>query len=90
MTCLLIGLLAGAITLPAAAGDRHARRSDTRQHEQAQLDEAVGHARRDTGGRVLSARKREGGRGERYRIKVLMPDATVRSLDVDLSKRDRR
>ncbi|MCR4302537.1 MAG: hypothetical protein NUV51_13120 [Sulfuricaulis sp.] len=82
-TCLLAGLLALATAVPAEA-----RRDGTR-HERSSLDEAVSNVRRDTGGRVLSAEKRERNRGTTYRIKVLMPNASVRSFDVETQVRER-
>jgi hypothetical protein len=85
-TCLLAGLLAWAAMTPAEAWrDGHSPRQ-----ERSSLDEAVSNVRRDTGGRVLSAEKRERGRGTTYRIKVLMPNASVRSFDVETQERERR
>lgn len=91
MTCLLAGLLVWAVTVPAEA--RREGRSPPRDgahQERSSLDEAVSNVRRDTGGRVLSAQKRERDRGSTYRIKVLLPNATVRSFDVEAQDRKGR
>jgi len=87
--CLLAGLLVWAVAIPAEA--RREGRSppdDDARHGRSSLDEAVSNVRRDTGGRVLSARKRERDRGMTYRIKVLLPNATVRSFDVRTQDRE--
>lgn len=91
MMFLLAGLLVWAVALPAEArrGGHSPRHEGTRQ-ERSALDEAVSNVRRDTGGRVLSAEKHERDRGTTYRIKVLMPNASVRSFDVETQKRERR
>ncbi len=91
MTCLLAGLLAWAAMAPAEArrDGRSTRHENTRQ-DRLSLDEAVVNVRRDTGGRVLSAQTREQRDGTSYRIKVLLPDASVRSFDVQRRERDRR
>lgn len=84
MTCLLAGLLAWAATAPAEARrDGGSPRHEGVRQERLSLDEAVVNVRRDTGGRVLSAREHEQLSGTRYRIKVLLPDASVRSFDVE-------
>jgi hypothetical protein len=91
MTCLLAGLLAWADVTPAEARrDGPSPRHDSVRHERHSLDEAVVNVRRDTGGRVLSAQKRERDRGTTYRIKVLLPNATVRSFDVEPQDRGHR
>lgn len=89
LTCLLAGLLAWAAAAPAQARDRETARHDSPRQERSSLDEAVSNVRRDTGGRVLSAQKRENGRGATYRIKVLMPNASVRSYDVPAREHNR-
>ena len=91
MKCLLAGLLVWATAVPAEARrDGRSPRDDSARHERSLLDEAVSDVRRDTGGRVLSAQKRERDRGTSYRIKVLMPNASVRSFDVEAPDRERR
>lgn len=86
MTCLLAGFLTLIAVVPAEAR----RDGRSMRHERSSLDEAVSNVRRDTGGRVLSAQKRERDRGTSYRIKVLMPNASVRSYDVEAPDRERR
>lgn len=91
ITCLLSGLLVWAASIPAEARrDGRSPHHDTARQERSSLDEAVSNVRRDTGGRVLSAQKRERDRGTSYRIKVLLPNATVRSFDVESQDRGRR
>jgi len=86
LSCLLAGLLAWTAAVPAGArGDGRAPRQ-----ERLSLDEAVVNVRRDTGGRVLSAEPREERRGATYRIKVLLPDASIRSFDVPAGERSQR
>ena len=98
ISCLLAGLLSCASTVPVEArrdgrrddrSDRSSRR-DNRHRDGLSLDEAVARVRRDTGGRVLSAQERERDRGTTYRIKVLMPNATVRSFNVEAQDREGR
>jgi uncharacterized membrane protein YkoI len=89
LTCLLAGLLAAAAALPAQARREGRAPPDGARHERSTLDEAVSNVRRDTGGRVLSARKRGRDGDAGYRIKVLLPDATVRSFDVEARGRER-
>jgi hypothetical protein len=88
MICLLAGLLAWAAMAPAEArrDGRSPRHEGTRQ-ERLSLDEAVVNVRRDTGGRVLSAQQREQQSGTSYRIKVLLPNASVRSFNVPAHER---
>ena len=89
MTCLLAGLLAWAAMAPAEARrDGRSPRHEGARQERLSLDEAVVNVRRDTGGRVLSAQTREQRGSTSYRIKVLLPNASVRSFDVE--PRDRR
>jgi len=91
MTCLLAGFLALASVLPAEARrDGRSPHQNGARHERLSLDDAVTNVRRDTGGRVLSAEKRNRDRGTTYRIKVLMPNASVRSFDVEAQDRVRR
>jgi hypothetical protein len=90
MTCLLAGLLAWAAMAPAEARrDGRSPRHEAARQERLSLDEAVVNLRRDTGGRVLSAQPRQQGRDTGYRIKMLMPDASVRSFDVPVRDRER-
>lgn len=53
------------------------------------LDQAVEQVQHDTGGKVLSADRREFGRRTEYRIKVLTPNGYVRTVTVP-SEPDRR
>jgi uncharacterized membrane protein YkoI len=84
VTCLLSGLLLWVSMAPVEA--RHdegsARREAARQNGLS-LDEAVARVRRDTGGRVLSAESRDDRGRTTYRIKVLLPNGTVRVVNVD-------
>jgi uncharacterized membrane protein YkoI len=91
MTCLLAGLLAWATMAPAEArrDGRSPRHEGTRQ-ERLSLDEAVVNVRRDTGGRVLSAQTRKERGSTSYRVKVLLPNASVRSFNVPVRDRERR
>jgi uncharacterized membrane protein YkoI len=84
IACLLAGLLAWVAAVPADArrDDRSTQREAAR-HDGISLDEAVARVRRDTGGRVLSAEARENRGRTRYRIKVLLPDGSVRVVNVD-------
>lgn len=91
VTCLLAGLLAWAAMAPAEARrDGRSPRHANPGQERLSLDEAVVNVRRDTGGRVLSAWTREQQGSTSYRIKVLLPDASVRSYDVEPQDRRRR
>jgi hypothetical protein len=86
--CLLAGLLAWTATAPAQARrDGGSPRPEAARQDRLSLDEAVVNLRRDTGGRVLSAREQEQRGGTRYRIKMLLPDASVRSFDVPARER---
>ena len=90
VTCLLAGLLAWAALTPVEAQ----RNGGLPHHDGAcsnglALDEAVVHVRRDTGGRVLSAQTREHRSGTSYRIKVLLPNASVRYVDIEAPSRER-
>lgn len=84
VTCLLAALLVGAATAPAQArrGER-APRGEAAQRAGISLDEAVARVRRDTGGRVLAAEAREDRGRTVYRIKVLLPNGSVRVVNVD-------
>lgn len=91
VTSLLTGIFLWALAVPAEARrNGHSPRNVDARHERSSLDEAVSNVRRDTGGRVLSAEKRERDRGTTYRIKVLMPNASVRTFDVETQERKRR
>ncbi len=87
---LMTGLLAGFLALIAVVPAEAQREGRSPRHERSSLDEAVSNVRRDTGGRVLSAQKRERDRSTTYRIKVLMPNASVRSFDVEAQDREGR
>lgn len=82
--CLLIGLTLFAAMTPVEArrGER-ADRHETSRQGKISLDEAVVRVRRDTGGRVLSAQGREERGRTTYRIKVLLPNGSVRVVNVD-------
>lgn len=91
MTCLLAGLLAWFAASPAEARrDGHSPGHERASRERLSLDEAVVNVRRHTGGRVLAAQEHEQRNGVGYRIKVLLPDASVRSFDVPARGRERR
>lgn len=91
MTCLLAGLLAWVAASPAQARrDGPSPRHEGASRERFSLDEAVVNVRRNTGGRVLSAQTREQQSGTTYRIKVLLPNASVRSFSVPVRERERR
>jgi len=84
MTCLVAGLLVWAATAPAQARrDERAPRGAAAQRNGISLDEAVARVRRDTGGRVLAAEARDDRGRTVYRIKVLLPNGSVRVVNVD-------
>ena len=84
MTWLLAGLLAWAALAPAQARrDERAPRGEASQRDGISLDEAVARVRQDTGGRVLAAETRSDGGRTIYRIKVLLPNGSVRVVNVD-------
>jgi len=84
VTCLLAGLLVWAATAPAQARrDFRSPRSEAAQRDGISLDEAVARVRRDTGGRVLAAETRDDRGRTVYRIKVLLPNGSVRVVNVD-------
>lgn len=90
MTCLLAGLLAWAAQTPVEARrDGRLPHHDGAGQNGLALDEAVVHVRRDTGGRVLSTQTRAQRRGTTYRIKVLLPNASVRYVDVEAQGHER-
>ena len=90
VTGLLAGLLAWAALTPAEARrDGRLPHHDSVRQDGLSLDEAVVHVRRNTGGRVLSAQTREQRSGTTYRIKVLLPNASVRYVDVAAPGRER-
>lgn len=91
ITCLLAGLLAWVAASPVEARrDGPSPRQENTRQERLSLDEAVVNVRRHTGGRVLSAQARAQQSGTTYRIKVLLPNASVRSFDVPARDRERR
>ncbi len=84
VTCLFAALLLSVALAPAQARrDARPDRHETRRQDGLSLDEAVARARRDTGGRVLSAQAREDRGRTTYRIKVLLPNGAVRVISVD-------
>lgn len=89
--CLMTGLLVWASLAPVEArrGERSSRSEITRQNTLS-LDEAVARVRRDTGGRVLAAEAREQRGRTTYRIKVLLPNGSVRVVDVDAQSGESR
>lgn len=76
---LLAASLLLAVTVPGWA----------KQADGLTLDQAVEQVQHDTGGKVLSADRREFGRRTEYRIKVLTPNGYVRTVTVP-SEPDRR
>lgn len=91
IVCLMAGLLAWAALAPVEArrDERSTRREASRQNGLS-LDEAVTRVRRDTGGRVLAAEAREQRGRATYRIKVLLPNGSVRVVDVDAQSGESR
>jgi uncharacterized membrane protein YkoI len=88
LACLLAGLSAWSAMVPAEARrDGGSPRHEEATRERLSLDEAVANVRRDSGGRVLSAHEQAQRGDARYRIKVLLPDASVRSFDVPARER---
>ena len=98
LACLVAGLVVSTTMYPAAArrggrsdhdedADDRGRR-DRREHRESRrsdddsLDDAVNRVRRETGGRVLSAEKNVHRGNISYRIKVLLPNGSVRFFDV--------
>jgi hypothetical protein len=67
-------LVAAALSLAAPAW--------AQQKDAATLDQAVEHVQQDTGGKVLSADRREFGRRSEFRVKVLTPQGHVRVVVV--------
>ena len=74
-TLMLSRLLAAPLLMAAAP-------LWARQESGLSLDQAVEKVQHDTGGRVLSADRREFGRRTEYRIKVLTPGGYVRTLAI--------
>ena len=84
MTCLLAGLLAWASIAPVQAQrDERSTEREAKRQGGLSLDEAVARVRRDTGGRVLSAEAHDNRGRTTYRIKVLLPNGSVRVINVD-------
>lgn len=84
LTCLLVGLLLATAVVPAEARrDERAPREENTRRDGLSLDEAVARARRETGGRVLSAQVQEDRGRTVYRIKLLLPNGSVRVVQVD-------
>lgn len=74
-TLMLSRLLAAAALLLAAP-------AWAQQKDALTLDQAVEQVQQDTGGKVLSADRREFGRKSEYRVKVLTPEGHVRVVVV--------
>ena len=93
IACLAAGLAVSTAVVPAEArrggrsdsdGDHERReRRESRRHEEDSLDAAVARIKRETGGRVLSAEKDVRRSETSYRIKVLLPNGSVRLFQVD-------
>ncbi len=92
---ILFTLILAGLALPAQALPVHETYGQNdpeaamREHYDRRLDRAVGEARRQTGGRVLSADVDEAN-ADRIRIKVLMPGGRVRTVTVDAGGGDPR
>lgn len=71
---LLLGLLSPCLAVPSARAAQAAPALT--------LDQAVEQVQHDTGGKVLSADRRQFGRRTEYRIKVLTPGGHVRTLTI--------
>ena len=91
ITCLLAGLLVWASMAPVEAqrDERSTQREATHQ-DGLSLDEAVARVRHDTGGRVLSAEAHDNRGRTIYRIKVLLPNGSVRVINVDAQSGEMR
>ncbi len=77
----LAALVVTVMLAPAAfALDPH--RSGNGSRQAMDRDAAAAAARRATGGRVLGVERRRGN-GDEYRVRVLTPDGTVRTLEID-------
>ncbi len=82
-TLILSRLLVASLLLAVAAPGR------AKQADGLTLDQAVEQVQHETGGKILSADRREFGRRTEYRIKVLTPKGYVRTVTVP-SESDRR
>ena len=81
--CLLAGLLAVAVALPAAALDPAAPPPrDRGDAAGVSRGMAADIARQATGGRVLGVQEGNANGGD-YHVRVLTPDGTVRTLRID-------
>ena len=89
--CLTAGLLVWASLTPVEARrDERSTRREAARPDGPSLDEAVERVRRDTGGRVLAAEAREQRGRTTFRIKVLLPNGSVRVVDVDAQSGESR
>ena len=89
--CLMAGLLVWTSLAPVEARrDERSTRREAARPNGLSLDEAVERVRRDTGGRVLTAEARERRGHTSYRIKVLLPNGSVRVVDVDAQSGESR
>ena len=89
--CLLAGLLVWTAVLPVEARrDERSTRREAARADGLSLDAAVERVRRDTGGRVLAAEAREQRGRTTFRIKVLLPNGSVRVVDVDAQSGESR
>ncbi|MHB8534113.1 MAG: PepSY domain-containing protein [Sulfuricaulis sp.] len=80
----MAGLLVLVAAVPAEARrDEHSTQREAASRNGLSLDQAVTRVRRDTGGRVLSAESRDNRGHTVYRIKVLLPNGSVRVVNVD-------
>ena len=89
--CLLAGRLVWTAVLPVEARrDERSTRREAARPDGLSLDAAVERVRRDTGGRVLAAEAREQRGRTTFRIKVLLPNGSVRVVDVDAQSGESR
>lgn len=89
--CLLTGLLVWVSMTPVEARrDELSTQREATREDGLSLDEAVARVRRDTGGRVLSAETRDDHGRPSYRIKVLLPNGSVRVVNVDAQSGEMR
>ena len=80
-TSVLFALIACVAMAHSAWADNHKREKRPRNTEQPRADRAIDEARQSTGGRVLKVRPGDADSGS-YRVKILMPDGTVKTITV--------
>lgn len=91
VVCLMAGLLVWAALAPVEARrDERSTRREAARADGLSFDAAVERVRRDTGGRVLAAEAREQRGRTTFRIKVLLPNGSVRVVDVDAQSGESR